>query len=66
MIKIWLISFKVWDISQMVSVRSYNAAHSMAINGVAVKPNSSSTFATVSSDQYVSLWDDNTSKPVCG
>ncbi|XP_072944086.1 methylosome protein WDR77-like [Epargyreus clarus] len=58
-------NIKVWDISQMVSVRSYNAAHSMAINGVAVKPNSSSTFATVSSDQYVSLWDDNTSKPVC-
>lgn len=50
----------------MICMRNYNAAHNRAICGVAVRPNSITSFATASLDQYVTLWDDNIVKPVIG
>lgn len=48
----------------MICMRNYNAAHNRAIYGVAVRPNSITSFATASLDQYVTLWDDNIVKPI--
>ncbi|XP_026329585.1 methylosome protein 50-like [Hyposmocoma kahamanoa] len=57
-------NIKIWDIHEMICLRNYNAAHNRAICGVAVRPNSATSFATASLDQYVTLWDDNIVKPV--
>ncbi|KAM3963538.1 methylosome protein WDR77 [Aphomia sociella] len=55
-------NIKIWDINEMICIRNYSAAHSMAICDVSIKSNS--TFATASLDEYITLWDDNVSKPV--
>ncbi|XP_045542924.1 methylosome protein 50-like [Papilio machaon] len=55
---------KVWDICDLVCVRNYDSAHTMAVNTVSVRPKSH-TFATGSLDQYISLWDENIFQPVC-
>ncbi|KAJ8725576.1 hypothetical protein PYW08_003759 [Mythimna loreyi] len=55
---------KVWDVTDMICIRNYSAAHSMSINALSVRPKSTTNFATGSMDQYVTLWDDNVDKPV--
>lgn len=50
----------------MICVRNYNAAHSMMINTLSVRPKSTKEFATGSMDQYITLWDDTVDKPVLG
>ncbi|KAL0893805.1 hypothetical protein ABMA27_013935 [Loxostege sticticalis] len=57
-------NIKVWDINEMICIRNYIAAHSLAIYGVVVRPSSSACFATGSLDYSVTLWDDNVSQPV--
>lgn len=57
---------QVWDIVDLICVRNYIAAHTKPIYGVSVRPNSDSSFVTGSLDYYVSLWDENISKPVLG
>lgn len=56
----------MWDINEMICIRNYIAAHSLAIYGVVVRPSSSACFATGSLDYSVTLWDDNVSQPVLG
>ncbi|CAG9783669.1 unnamed protein product [Diatraea saccharalis] len=56
-------NIKVWDIHEMLCIRNYLTAHSLAVYGVSVKPNSTTTFATGSTDEYITLWDDNISNP---
>ncbi|CAK1552119.1 unnamed protein product [Leptosia nina] len=56
---------KVWDLQEnMICLRNYFGAHSMQINSIGVKPMSQSHFVTGSTDTYISLWDEHTSKPV--
>lgn len=55
---------KVWDITDMICIRNYRAAHRMMINAVSVRPKSASNFATGSKDRCVTLWDDYVDKPV--
>ncbi|XP_063821680.1 methylosome protein WDR77-like [Ostrinia nubilalis] len=57
-------NIKVWDINEMICIRNYLAAHSLAIHGVVVRPSSSACFATGSLDYSVTLWDENVSQPV--
>ncbi|XP_068629900.1 methylosome protein WDR77-like [Battus philenor] len=58
-------SVKVWDIYDLICIRNYSSAHTMAVNTVSVRPKSQTTFATGSLDQFISLWDENVSQPVC-
>ncbi|XP_059054295.1 methylosome protein WDR77-like [Achroia grisella] len=55
---------KIWDINEMICMTNYNAAHSRAIYSVSVKSNSNTIFATGSLDEFITLWDQNVSKPV--
>ncbi|CAK1582013.1 unnamed protein product [Parnassius mnemosyne] len=56
---------KVWDVNELLCIRNYHSAHTMAVNTVSVRTKSQKNFATGSLDQYISLWDENISKPVC-
>lgn len=55
---------KIWDVKETTCVRNYKAAHSKQIYGVSVRPKSTTTFATASMDEYMSLWDENIDKAV--
>ncbi|XP_045785127.1 methylosome protein 50-like [Maniola jurtina] len=57
-------NIKVWDITDLICVRNYIAAHNKSIYGVSVRPQSGCSFATGSLDYYASLWDENVVKPV--
>ncbi|CAH2074137.1 unnamed protein product, partial [Iphiclides podalirius] len=56
---------KVWDLCDLICIRNYSFAHTMAVNTVSVRSKSLTNFATGSLDQFISLWDENISKPVC-
>ncbi|XP_032514058.2 methylosome protein WDR77-like [Danaus plexippus] len=55
---------KVWDIIDLICMRNYIAAHNRPIYGLSTRPSSLTSFATGSLDYYITLWDENVSKPV--
>lgn len=65
-IMLFIFNFQIWDVKETTCVRNYKAAHSKQIYGVSVRPKSTTTFATASMDEYMSLWDENIDKAVLG
>ncbi|XP_066590331.1 methylosome protein WDR77-like [Prorops nasuta] len=48
---------KIWNVSELLSVNTFQFAHTNIVTSVDTKPNSNSTFVSTSLDQEALIWD---------